>query len=168
MARLWFCNNLIQMCASIYCWSPTETLPKWPMLYFEVLSIDSWERYRTEGYGYMTLPQKPGKSVRHYHKNQVSLSDTYTHMVIVSSMTYSHGDCIINDIHIHTVIVSSMTCSHGDCIINNIFTWWFYYQWHTHTHTVILSSMTISHADYIINVWYRSKDAYNQKNNENN
>ena len=37
-----------------------DTLPKMPMLYFEVLSLDSWERYRTEGYAYMTLPTGPG------------------------------------------------------------------------------------------------------------
>ncbi|ELU09204.1 hypothetical protein CAPTEDRAFT_157534 [Capitella teleta] len=37
-----------------------ETLPSWPQLYIEVLSLDSWQRYRTEGYGFFTLPCRPG------------------------------------------------------------------------------------------------------------
>ncbi|KAK2175308.1 hypothetical protein NP493_736g04038 [Ridgeia piscesae] len=38
----------------------SEGLMKWPQLFIEVLSLDSWGRYRTEGYGYMTLPCNPG------------------------------------------------------------------------------------------------------------
>ncbi|CAH1802231.1 unnamed protein product, partial [Owenia fusiformis] len=38
----------------------TDLLPQWPMLYLEVLSLDSWQRYRTEGYGYVKLPTIPG------------------------------------------------------------------------------------------------------------
>ncbi|XP_041456599.1 Meckel syndrome type 1 protein-like isoform X1 [Lytechinus variegatus] len=37
-----------------------DTLPKWPQLFLEVLSLDSWQRYRTEGYGCITLPPNPG------------------------------------------------------------------------------------------------------------
>jgi Meckel syndrome type 1 protein len=37
-----------------------DALPRWPLLYLEVLSLDSWHRYRTEGYGYLTFPQSPG------------------------------------------------------------------------------------------------------------
>ncbi|MCJ8748811.1 hypothetical protein PDJAM_G00169010 [Pangasius djambal] len=37
-----------------------ESLPQWPVLYFKVLSLDSWQRYRTEGYGYMVIPATPG------------------------------------------------------------------------------------------------------------
>ncbi|XP_030648832.1 tectonic-like complex member MKS1 isoform X2 [Chanos chanos] len=40
-----------------------ESLPQWPVLYFKVLSLDFWQRYRTEGYGYLVLPSSPG-----YHK----------------------------------------------------------------------------------------------------
>ncbi|KAL9980908.1 hypothetical protein ACROYT_G009550 [Oculina patagonica] len=32
----------------------------WPTLFLEVLSLDSWERFRTEGYGYITIPNKAG------------------------------------------------------------------------------------------------------------
>ncbi|XP_013384089.1 Meckel syndrome type 1 protein [Lingula anatina] len=39
-----------------------DLLPKWPVMYIEVLSLDSWQRYRTEGYGYLTLPCIPGVS----------------------------------------------------------------------------------------------------------
>ncbi|XP_038058674.1 Meckel syndrome type 1 protein-like [Patiria miniata] len=35
-------------------------LPQWPQIFLEVLSIDSWQRYRTEGYGYLTIPSTPG------------------------------------------------------------------------------------------------------------
>lgn len=32
----------------------------WPTLFIEVLSLDSWERFRTEGYSYLTIPSKAG------------------------------------------------------------------------------------------------------------
>ncbi|KAM7451886.1 Pleiotropic negative transcriptional regulator [Porites harrisoni] len=32
----------------------------WPTLFIEVLSLDSWERFRTEGYTYLTIPSKAG------------------------------------------------------------------------------------------------------------
>ncbi|XP_055370397.1 Meckel syndrome type 1 protein isoform X3 [Betta splendens] len=38
-----------------------ESVPQWPVLYFKVLSLDSWQRYRTEGYGYLIFPASPGK-----------------------------------------------------------------------------------------------------------
>ncbi|XP_041808487.1 Meckel syndrome type 1 protein isoform X2 [Chelmon rostratus] len=38
-----------------------ESIPQWPVLYFKVLSLDSWQRYRTEGYGYLLFPVMPGK-----------------------------------------------------------------------------------------------------------
>ncbi|XP_070772940.1 tectonic-like complex member MKS1 isoform X2 [Enoplosus armatus] len=38
-----------------------ESIPQWPVLYFKVLSLDSWQRYRTEGYGYLLFPAMPGK-----------------------------------------------------------------------------------------------------------
>ncbi|XP_062486427.1 tectonic-like complex member MKS1 isoform X2 [Pezoporus occidentalis] len=37
-----------------------ESLPQWPVLYFEVLSLDFWQRYRVEGYGSLVLPAFPG------------------------------------------------------------------------------------------------------------
>ncbi|KFO91837.1 Meckel syndrome type 1 protein, partial [Buceros rhinoceros silvestris] len=37
-----------------------DSLPQWPVLYFEVLSLDSWQRYRVEGYGSLVLPASPG------------------------------------------------------------------------------------------------------------
>ncbi|XP_071502804.1 tectonic-like complex member MKS1 [Diadema antillarum] len=37
-----------------------DLLPAWPQLFLEVLSLDSWQRYRTEGYGYVTIPSTPG------------------------------------------------------------------------------------------------------------
>ncbi|KAL6463375.1 hypothetical protein MHYP_G00277660 [Metynnis hypsauchen] len=40
-----------------------DSLPQWPVLYFKVLSLDFWQRYRTEGYGYLVIPSTPG-----YHK----------------------------------------------------------------------------------------------------
>ena len=38
-----------------------ETLPKLPLMYIEVSSVDAWERYRLEGYGYTAIPSAPGK-----------------------------------------------------------------------------------------------------------
>ncbi|NXT27594.1 MKS1 protein, partial [Syrrhaptes paradoxus] len=40
-----------------------DSLPQWPVLYFEVLSLDFWERYRVEGYGSLVLPAFPGLHV---------------------------------------------------------------------------------------------------------
>uniref|UniRef100_A0AAY4EE73 Meckel syndrome type 1 protein n=1 Tax=Denticeps clupeoides TaxID=299321 RepID=A0AAY4EE73_9TELE len=37
-----------------------ESLPRWPVLYFKVLSLDYWQRYRTEGYGYLVIPSAHG------------------------------------------------------------------------------------------------------------
>ncbi|NXW24616.1 MKS1 protein, partial [Circaetus pectoralis] len=36
------------------------SLPQWSVLYFEVLSLDFWQRYRIEGYGSLVLPASPG------------------------------------------------------------------------------------------------------------
>ncbi|EDV20131.1 Meckel syndrome type 1 protein [Trichoplax sp. H2] len=33
---------------------------EWPQLFIEVVSCDSWQRYRIEGYGYTLIPQAPG------------------------------------------------------------------------------------------------------------
>ncbi|KAF3840662.1 hypothetical protein F7725_006524 [Dissostichus mawsoni] len=38
-----------------------EPILQWPVIYFKVLSLDSWQRYRTEGYGYLLFPAMPGK-----------------------------------------------------------------------------------------------------------
>ncbi|KAG7217223.1 hypothetical protein INR49_027767 [Caranx melampygus] len=40
-----------------------ESVPQWPVLYFKVLSLDTWQRYRTEGYGYLLFPATPGKHI---------------------------------------------------------------------------------------------------------
>ncbi|XP_015223357.1 tectonic-like complex member MKS1 isoform X1 [Lepisosteus oculatus] len=37
-----------------------DSVPQWPVLYFEVLSLDFWQRYRNEGYGYVVMPATPG------------------------------------------------------------------------------------------------------------
>uniref|UniRef100_A0A8C5LR11 MKS transition zone complex subunit 1 n=1 Tax=Leptobrachium leishanense TaxID=445787 RepID=A0A8C5LR11_9ANUR len=37
----------------------SEDIPQWPVLYFEVLSLDLWQRYRVEGYGSVILPDTP-------------------------------------------------------------------------------------------------------------
>ncbi|XP_074467427.1 tectonic-like complex member MKS1 [Sebastes fasciatus] len=38
-----------------------ESILQWPVIYFKVLSLDSWQRYRTEGYGYLLFPAIPGE-----------------------------------------------------------------------------------------------------------
>ncbi|TRY71762.1 hypothetical protein TCAL_09722, partial [Tigriopus californicus] len=37
-----------------------ESLPNWPQIFVEVISVDSWSRVRTEGYGSMALPFMAG------------------------------------------------------------------------------------------------------------
>eukprot|EP00795_Rhopilema_esculentum_P015204 gene15204-6407_t len=39
---------------------PPKPFVTWPTLFFEVVSWDSWQRYRKEGYGYITLPSSAG------------------------------------------------------------------------------------------------------------
>lgn len=35
-------------------------MPNFPTIMLEVLSLDSWNRFRTEGYTYLTIPGQPG------------------------------------------------------------------------------------------------------------
>ncbi|XP_066925017.1 tectonic-like complex member MKS1 [Clytia hemisphaerica] len=47
-----------------YTWpeeNPCEFI-KWPTLFFEVYSLDSWQRHRIEGYGYCQLPDIAGST----------------------------------------------------------------------------------------------------------
>uniref|UniRef100_A0A1A8JI45 Meckel syndrome, type 1 n=1 Tax=Nothobranchius kuhntae TaxID=321403 RepID=A0A1A8JI45_NOTKU len=44
-----------------------ELIPQWPVLYFKVLSLDLWGRYRIEGYGYLLFPAIPGKHTMTCH-----------------------------------------------------------------------------------------------------
>nr|XP_057942989.1 Meckel syndrome type 1 protein isoform X1 [Doryrhamphus excisus] len=44
-----------------------ESVPHWPVLYFKVLSLDDWQRYRTEGYGYLLFPDTAGKHTQTCH-----------------------------------------------------------------------------------------------------
>ncbi|CAD5118781.1 DgyrCDS7459 [Dimorphilus gyrociliatus] len=39
-----------------------EYFPEWPELFFEIISYDSWQRFRTEGYTSVKVPLKPGKT----------------------------------------------------------------------------------------------------------
>eukprot|EP00731_Ephydatia_muelleri_P023322 Em0015g905a len=39
----------------------TDELPKWPWVLIQVASLDYWERHRVEGYGFLNLPNAPGK-----------------------------------------------------------------------------------------------------------
>ena len=45
----------------------SDELPHWPQVYIEVLSLDSWQRYRTEGYTYITIPNTTGTSTHTLH-----------------------------------------------------------------------------------------------------
>ncbi|KAG1701341.1 Meckel syndrome type 1 protein [Nymphon striatum] len=47
--------------------SSIENFPKWPILYLEVLSLDSWGRFRTEGYGHTVIPSTPGPFCKDIH-----------------------------------------------------------------------------------------------------
>ena len=40
-------------------------VPKIPELHFQVMSLDFWERHRTEGYGHLLLPHLPGVLQQH-------------------------------------------------------------------------------------------------------
>ena len=37
-----------------------EKMPKWPQIFFEVISLDQWSRCRTEGYGNISIPIHAG------------------------------------------------------------------------------------------------------------
>ena len=38
-----------------------DKMPKWPQLFFEVISLDQWSRCRTEGYGNISIPIHAGQ-----------------------------------------------------------------------------------------------------------
>ena len=40
---------------------PLDELPQWPKVVVAVASLDRWDRHRMEGYGYLTLPARPGR-----------------------------------------------------------------------------------------------------------
>ncbi|XP_060586854.1 tectonic-like complex member MKS1 [Ruditapes philippinarum] len=42
-------------------------LPHFPTIMIEVLSLDTWNRFRTEGYTYLTIPGQPGKHKERLH-----------------------------------------------------------------------------------------------------
>lgn len=44
----------------IGCFVVEDHFAKLPLMFIEVLSLDEWDRYRTEGYGYLSLPYMPG------------------------------------------------------------------------------------------------------------
>lgn len=64
----------------------SDSVPQWPVLYFKVLSLDFWLRYRTEGYGYLIFPSSPGTVCRVTTLYSVSVkcvnSDCYLHEII--------------------------------------------------------------------------------------
>ncbi|GLH11297.1 Meckel syndrome type 1 protein [Gryllus bimaculatus] len=40
---------------------PKDSVPSWPQLFVEVLSLDSWGRFRVEGYCFLKVPPHPGQ-----------------------------------------------------------------------------------------------------------
>ena len=38
-----------------------DPFPHFPFILMEVLSLDSWNRFRTEGYTYLAIPPRPGE-----------------------------------------------------------------------------------------------------------
>ena len=52
-----FCLDLIY---DINRLDDSDKLPKWPQLFFEVVSVDYWTRTRSEGYGYINIPKYAG------------------------------------------------------------------------------------------------------------
>lgn len=59
----------------------SELIPQWPVLYFKVLSLDSWQRYRTEGYGYLLFPAAPGTLPQNWgFRNEVGRGLTSQHL----------------------------------------------------------------------------------------
>ena len=48
----------------MYSWpeEDSDEFVKWPTLYFEVYSLDSWQQDRIEGYGYCQLPDVAGST----------------------------------------------------------------------------------------------------------
>lgn len=66
------CNLfLVIVCGVVF----VESLPQWPVMYFKVLSLDFWQRYRTEGYGYLVVPATPGRIHTHIHKCSLPLDE---------------------------------------------------------------------------------------------
>ncbi|XP_076337547.1 tectonic-like complex member MKS1 isoform X2 [Tachypleus tridentatus] len=42
---------------------PDNSLPRWPTLFFKVVSYSTWGHYQIQGYGYIILPVIPGSQV---------------------------------------------------------------------------------------------------------
>lgn len=83
----------------------SESVLQWPVVYFKVLSLDSWQRYRTEGYGYLLFPAIPGKLLK------TMQSFLWSHRLfllwLASTKMYRFG--IINYLPIHQYIYVHFT-----------------------------------------------------------
>ncbi|XP_070591140.1 tectonic-like complex member MKS1 isoform X2 [Erythrolamprus reginae] len=71
------------------------SLPEWPVLYFEVLSLDFWHRYRVEGYGFVVLPATPElgtiSELRRFFIGGSPELEDITYTKVPSTFT---GDCL--------------------------------------------------------------------------
>ncbi|KRX72301.1 26S proteasome non-ATPase regulatory subunit 14 [Trichinella sp. T6] len=52
----------LELCLDLDYYYVSEDYPMWPQLFLTVMSLDTYNRYRLEGYGYMSLPTDPGIS----------------------------------------------------------------------------------------------------------
>ncbi|KRY93662.1 26S proteasome non-ATPase regulatory subunit 14 [Trichinella pseudospiralis] len=52
----------LELCLDLDYYYVSEDYPMWPQLFLTVMSLDTYNRYRLEGYGYMSLPADPGIS----------------------------------------------------------------------------------------------------------
>ena len=46
-----------------------RVINSWPKIFFEVCSLDSWSRFRPEGYCALTIPTTPGRMLFHAHNS---------------------------------------------------------------------------------------------------
>ena len=55
-----------------------SAMPKWPQIFFEVTSIDSWTRCRTEGYGFTAFPYREAdKSFGLVYENNCNINENF-------------------------------------------------------------------------------------------
>ena len=74
----------------------SASILKPPVIYFQVNSLDYWDRHRCEGYGQLTLPTNPGsyKIELQTYRAIGSITDEMKRFFIGGGSTFSDKKCI--------------------------------------------------------------------------
>ena len=75
----------------------TDQIGPWPVIYFEISSIDSWKRQHVEGYTSVIVPATPGEAlVEIAESEKPGVNRTYMGLCKKEIYRRLHGDPVAN------------------------------------------------------------------------